>query len=123
MIDVASISGIHEFEVRQEKFVDGKWERANFEVEGGENETESLRTRTVYEINGRVFLVENKNTVEVRCEKGLARRLRDDYESVMESRYFGRGGIEIVNSGQLAENEIEDLVRLSFNLTKEKENE
>ena len=37
----------------------------------------------------------------------------------MESRYFGRGGIEIVNSGQLKPDEIEDLVRLSYNLTKE----
>lgn len=35
----------------------------------------------------------------------------------MESRYFGRGGIEIVDSGQLTQEEIEDLVRLSYNLT------
>ena len=36
----------------------------------------------------------------------------------MESRYFGKGGVEIVPSGQLSETEIEDLVRLSYNLTK-----
>ena len=47
--------------------------------------------------------------------------MREKYESVMESRYFGRGGIEIVMSGQLEDEEIEDLVRLSYNVTKEME--
>jgi predicted DNA-binding protein (MmcQ/YjbR family) len=37
----------------------------------------------------------------------------------MESRYFGRGGVEIVPSGQLEDAELEDLVRLSYNMTKE----
>lgn len=49
--------------------------------------------------------------------------LRERYESVMESRYFGRGGIELVPSGQLTDEEIADLVRLSYNLTVEKEAE
>ena len=35
----------------------------------------------------------------------------------MQSRYFGRGGIEVVLSGQLSRDELEDLVRLSYNLT------
>lgn len=69
--------------------------------------------------NEKVFLVENKNTIEVRTDAKLGKKLREDYESVMESRYFGRGGIEIVNSGQLSEAEIADLIRLSYNLTKE----
>ena len=69
--------------------------------------------------NEKVFLVENKNTIEVRTDAKLGRKLREDYESVMESRYFGRGGIEIVDSGQLSETEIADLIRLSYNLTKE----
>ena len=44
--------------------------------------------------------------------------LENKYESVMESRYFGRGGIEIVIAGnQLPEDELCDLVRLSYNLT------
>ena len=38
------------------------------------------------------------------------RLLQEKYESVMESRYFGRGGIEIVLSGQLEEDEIKELV-------------
>ncbi|MBQ8996807.1 hypothetical protein IJ095_02155 [Candidatus Saccharibacteria bacterium] len=68
----------------------------------------------------KVFLVVNKNTIEVRTDERLGKLLRGKYESVMESRYFGRGGIEIVMAGkQLGESEIEDLVRLSYNLTKE----
>ena len=67
----------------------------------------------------RAFLVVRKNTIEVRCDSKLSGVLREKYESVMESRYFGRGGIEIVNSGQLAENELYDLVRLSYRLSGE----
>ncbi len=68
---------------------------------------------------GKVFLVIRPKTLEVRCDKELGKKLRGDYESVMESRYFGRGGIEIVPSGQLTAAELEDLVRLSYNLSKE----
>ena len=66
----------------------------------------------------RAFLVIRKNTIEIRTDDKLRDLLREKYESVMESRYFGKGGIEIVNSGQLKEDEISDLVRLSYNLTK-----
>lgn len=69
--------------------------------------------------DGKVFLVVRPKTLEVRCDQKLSRVLKEDYETVMESRYFGRGGIEIVPSGQLEENEIQDLIRLSYNLTKE----
>ena len=72
---------------------------------------------TIYKVSEKAFLVVRKNTIEVRSDDKLSRLLREKYESVMESRYFGRGGIEIVNSGQLAENEIDDLVRLSYSLT------
>ena len=60
-----------------------------------------------------------KNTIEVRTDNKLRDLLREKYESVMESRYFGKGGIEIVNAGQLDDEEIKDLVRLSYNLTRE----
>jgi len=74
----------------------------------------------VYKVNGRAFVVVNKNTIEVRTDERLGKLLKGKYESVMESRYFGRGGIEIVMAGkQLGESEIEDLVRLSYNLTKD----
>ncbi len=69
--------------------------------------------------NERAFLVVRPKTIEVRCDMKLGKVLREQYESVMESRYFGRGGIEIVPSGQLEEAEIDDLVRLSYNLTAE----
>ncbi len=67
--------------------------------------------------NEKAFLVVRPKTIEVRCEKNLSQKLREEYEAVMESRYFGRGGIEIVMCGQLDDAEVEDLVRLSYNLT------
>lgn len=69
--------------------------------------------------NDKAFLVVRPKTIEVRCDSKLSKVLREKYESVMESRYFGRGGIEIVPSGQLEEPELQDLVRLSYNLTKD----
>lgn len=75
------------------------------------------KTRTLYQKGEKVFLVVNKNTIEVRCDDKLSDLLKNKYESVMESRYFGRGGIEIVLANQLKKDEIEDLVRLSYNLT------
>ena len=63
------------------------------------------------------FLIINKNTIELRTDDKLGRLLIDKYESVMQSRYFGRGGLEIVLAGQLSEIELADLVRLSYNLT------
>lgn len=96
MIDLKKISGIGEYT----------------EAKRGEDTLYSV-------IDGRVFLVVRTKTIEVRCDKKLSELLREKYETVMESRYFGRGGIEIVPSGQLEENELEDLVRLSYNLTME----
>lgn len=66
----------------------------------------------------RAFLIVRKNTLEVRTDAKLKRLLQERYESVMESRYFGRGGVEIVNSGQISDDEINDLVRLSYQLSK-----
>jgi predicted DNA-binding protein (MmcQ/YjbR family) len=70
---------------------------------------------------GKAFLVLHNNTIEIRTDDNLRKLLMSKYESVMQSRYFGRGGIEVVLSGQLPESEIYDLVRLSYNLTKEKD--
>lgn len=87
-----------------------------------EDRTKDQKTQVVYKVpGGKVFLVDRGNTVEVRSERNLSRLLREKYESVMESRYFGKGGIEVVMSGQLTESEVEDLARLSYNLTKELE--
>ena len=67
---------------------------------------------------GKAFAVINKHTLEVRTDPELRKLLTSKYESVMESRYFGRGGIEIVLAGnQFSQDELSDLVRLSYNLT------
>ncbi|MDO4611303.1 MAG: hypothetical protein Q4B34_00335 [Candidatus Saccharibacteria bacterium] len=75
------------------------------------------KERTLYLKDDKVFLVVNKNTLELRTDGKLAKLLREKYESVMDSRYFGRGGIEIIPSSQLTEDELNDLVRLSYNLS------
>ena len=88
------------------------------EVGGTSEYTEKQeKERTLYLKDEKVFLVVNKNTIEVRCDLELAKTLQEKYESVMESRYFGRGGIEIVLANQLSPEEIQDLIRLSYNLT------
>lgn len=105
VFDVSKVSGIGEYSVETRKVGKGV-DAENVEV---------------YKVPGdKVFLVVRNNTLEVRTDAKLAKLLREKFESVMESRYFGRGGIEIVTEGtQLSEAEIEDLVRLSYNLTKE----
>ena len=103
MINVAAISGLGPF------------------VEEAE-QLDEYNSRLLYKIesNNKAFLVINKSTIELRTDSKLGKLLSDKYESVMESRYFGRGGLEIVSSAdQLKENELEDLVRLSYNLTTE----
>ncbi|MBR3204644.1 hypothetical protein IKF81_03105 [Candidatus Saccharibacteria bacterium] len=104
MINVEKISGIGEFEKKVVK------------------NDESNKNVVQFFVGERAFLIENPHTIEVRTDEKLKKVLVEKYESVMESRYFGRGGIEIVVEGkQLDYSEIEDLVRLSYNLTKEKE--
>lgn len=93
VLDVSKVSGIGEFTIQKEK------------------------DRDLYLKNGRTFLVMHRNTIEIRCDEKLSSLLKNKYESVMESRYFGRGGLEIVMAGQLGPTEIADLVRLSYNLT------
>jgi predicted DNA-binding protein (MmcQ/YjbR family) len=93
VFDVSKISGLGEFTIQKEK------------------------DSELYLKNGRTFLVLHRNTMEVRCDQKLSDLLKGKYESVMESRYFGRGGIEIVPAGQLSTSELADLIRLSYNLT------
>lgn len=93
MVDPAKISGLDEFSEKREK------------------------GRRLFFRGDKVFLVVRENTIEVRTDEKLKELLEEKYESVMQSRYFGRGGIEVVLAGQLDDQEIEDLVRLSYNLT------
>ena len=98
VFDVSEISGIGGFTTKTEKVKESE--------------------RTLYLKDDKAFLVENKNTIEVRTDEELRKLLVEKYESVMESRYFGRGGVEIVLAGkQLSESELEDLIRLSYNLS------
>ncbi len=92
-IEVAKISGISDFTEKEEK------------------------GRTIYYRGEKAFLVVNPNTIEVRCDAKLIGVLVEKYESVMMSRYFGKGGVEIVLSSQFEPSEIEDLIRLSYNLS------
>ena len=88
------------------------------EINGIEEYTEKQeKTRTIFFKGDKAFLVQNKNTIEVRCDEKLSQVLQHNYESVMESRYFGRGGIEIVPTNQLSPEELGDLIRLSYDLT------
>lgn len=90
----------------------------------GKFETEDLAKKEkkigkiFYAPNSKAFAVLNDTkTLEVRTDKNLSKLLREKFESVMKSRYFGNGGIEIVLSGQIPQDEIYDLIRLSYNLT------
>ena len=97
-IDVSKISGISDFTEKTEKHDD--------------------KLRTLYFKGEKVFLVVNKNTIELRTDEELRKLLVEKYESVMESRYFGKGGVEIVVAGhQFSDSELEDLIRLSYNLS------
>ncbi len=109
VFDIHEVNGIGEFSVAEETLGDG----------------DDAEVVTVYKVptldqteESRAFLIVRKNTFELRTDQKLRDLLRTKYESVMISRYFGKGGIEIVNSGQLESDEINDLVRLSYNLTK-----
>ncbi len=77
----------------------------------------SHTSRTLYYRGDRPFLVLNHTTIELRCDRHLSHLLIEKYESVMQSRYFGRGGLEIIPAGQLTDSEIHDLIRLSYDLT------
>lgn len=93
VLDVSQISGIGPYEIKHE------------------------RDRDIYIKDQLAFLVMHRNTIEVRCDTNLSDNLKQKYESVMDSRYYGRGGIEVVLAGQLNQQEIEDLIRLSYNMT------
>lgn len=98
VFDISKVTGIGEYTTKTEKHDE--------------------KERILFYKDDKVFLVENKNTIEVRTDGELRRLLAEKYESVMESRYFGRGGIEIVLAGnQLKTDELYDLVRLSYNLS------
>ena len=105
VFDISKVTGIGEYAV---------------ETESIKKDGQPAKTRTIFRRTdtGKAFLVEGAVTLELRTDPELRKTLTDKYESVMESRYFGRGGIEIVTAGhQLTGSELCDLVRLSYNLS------
>ncbi|MDR0397633.1 MAG: MmcQ/YjbR family DNA-binding protein [Candidatus Nomurabacteria bacterium] len=59
----------------------------------------------------------NPLRVEAKCDVRLAKLLRDKYETVLPSKNMEAATWnEIICSGQLTDEEVEDLVRLSYNL-------
>ena len=76
VLDLSKINGIESYEKKSETDKNDK-------------------ARTLYLRGEKVFLVDNEKTLEVRTDEKLAENLKGKYESVMESRYFGKGGIEI----------------------------
>lgn len=99
VFDISKVTGIGEYTSKDEK-VDENHER------------------TLFFKDEKVFLVVNKHTIEFRTDQELKKLLIEKYESVMESRYFGRGGVEVVVAGhQLEDSELDDLIRLSYNLS------
>ena len=107
--DLSEISGIGDYTT--------KVELIEKPVQHNQESAKHNKKRTIYYRSDKAFLIENTHTIEVRCDDKLSQHLRSKYESVMESRYFGRGGIEIVPAGQLTSDEIADLIRLSYNLS------
>ena len=105
VLDLSKINGIENYDAK-----------VDINIKPGK----PTKKRTLYYCDKKVFLVENENTLEIRTDEKLGHHLKEKYESVMESRYFGKNGIEIVPAGQLTEAEIKDLIRLSYDLTVQK---
>lgn len=59
----------------------------------------------------------NPLRVSLKCDPGLARHLRDTYESVLPGYHLNKKHWNtIICSGQLTNDEIQDLARLSYRL-------
>ena len=77
----------------------------------------------IFSCDDKIFLVVEEGTsplrIETRCDRKLSKLLQERYESVMQSRALGNNGIEIICSGQLTNEEVLDLIRHSFEISKE----
>jgi len=83
-----------------------------------EKEVAPDEKRRIFCRGERIFCVISRGyqpvRLDLRCDSKLAKTLQERYESVMQSRVLGRGGIEILCTGQLEPNEVFDLVRHSY---------
>jgi len=89
------------------------------EEEMVEDEGQGRRVMRIFKRDGRIFLVVWEGTnplrIEMKCDEKLGKLLRNKYESVLNSKVLGRGGIEVICSGQLSRDEVVDLVKFSWN--------
>lgn len=117
VFDISKITGIGEYSEKHDKDKNDQ-PRTLYFKKTNEQDKPNEQNKSTAPTAPKAFLIVNKNTIEIRTDSELGKLLVNKYESVMESRYFGRGGIEIVVAGhQLSEPELYDLVRLSYNLS------
>lgn len=86
------------------------------------NNEEQEKLRVFYRGDVIMAVVEKGTSplrIETRCDRKLGKTLQERYESVMQSRWLGRNGIEIVCSGQLEEDDVKDLVRHAYEISVE----
>lgn len=79
----------------------------------------------VYKVNSKMFalITESKNPVSIslKCDPLLAVTLREKYESVMPGYHLNKKHWNtIVLTGQLSWEEVQDLIRHSYNLAADK---
>ena len=75
----------------------------------------------VYKVNDKMFALLAENKIPLRlslkCDPLLSQTLREKYESVMAGYHLNKKHWNtIVLSGQLSWEEVQDLIRLSYNL-------
>ena len=94
----------------------------------------SLPGQVIFRLNPSNFSCDNDNqlnflildakarplVLELACDHNLARLLQTKYESVLPSKLMDpRRWVKIIGTGQLAENEIIDLIKLAHRLVTE----
>ncbi len=78
----------------------------------------------VYSLNEEMFVLLYKDLnplqISLRCDRLLAKHLKDKYESVLNGKDLNPNKwITVILSGQLSINEIRDLIRHSYEITKQ----
>ncbi len=86
-----------------------------------EREVEPDTKQRIFCRGERIFLVMSQGATPIRlnlrCDAKLGATLRERYESVMQSLVLGRGGIELLCTGQLDATDVLDLVRHSYEMS------
>ena len=80
----------------------------------------------VYKVDDKMFalIAEDSNPLRLslKCDPGLAESLREEYETVLPGYHLNKKHWNtILLTGQLSWDQVQDLVRLSYNLVTESE--